>query len=298
MSDYKDPDPRHKSLMTFKRYMKQYKKSQDNEKSGFFLNKDGTVSIAHDTSNHRGNTNKKKKLKEGILDKVKSAVGIKADHEKTLDQHAAEHNKEDHQEHLTKHSADLHKDWHDSRAAKYFKAASMNINHTLIDDHKQGRSHEFTYDRYSAKMHKQRRREHEEDDWRSEANVHHTILKHAKPLGKKMTLYHGSSHDFGEAAKSSKKGIIHSPAHLSTSHDHNVSKGFGEHIVAIHASEKDKAVHLDGENAAHSHASEKETVIPAGTKLKHIKSHKTSDGYTIHHFKIHSQDDHEPFDKD
>ena len=297
MSDYKDPDSRHKSLMTFKRYMKQYKKSQDIEKSGFFLNKDGTVSIAHDTSNHRSNARKKKKLKEGILDKVKSAVGIKADHEKTLDDHAAEHNKEDHHKYLTKHSANAHKDPHEAKAIKHFKDSSMNINHTLIKDHKEGRSGEFTYDRYSAKMHKQRGREHDEDDWRSESNVHHTILKHAKPLGKKMTLYHGSEHDFGEAAKSSKKGIIHSPAHLSTSHDHNVSKGFGKHVIAIHADEKTKGVYLDG-HGDHDKKSEKETVIPAGTKLKHIKSHKTSDGYTVHHFKVHSQEDHEPYDKD
>ena len=257
--------------------------------SGFMLNKDGTVSVVHDTSNNRN----KKSIEESFLKKIFG----KADHEKTLDQHAASHNKEDHTEHLTKHSADAHKDPHEAKALKHYKGSSMNMNHTLINDHKNGRSHEFHFDRQSAQMHKQRGSEHEEEHRQTDAHVHHTILKHAKPLGKKMTLYHGSEHDFGKAAKASKKGIIHSPAHLSTSHDHKVSKDFGKHIVAIHASAKDKAVYLDG-HKKDTHKSEKETVIPAGTKLKHIKSHKTSDGYTVHHFKIHHQEDHKPYDKD
>jgi len=257
--------------------------------SGFMLNKDGSVSVVHDTSNNRN----KKNIGESFLKKVFG----KPDHEKTLDEHAASHNKKDHTEHLTKHSADVHKDSHESKAVHHFKEHSMNMNHTMIRLHKQGLRHDFHYNSHTAKMHKLRGSEHEEEDRDTDAHVHHTILKHAKPLGKKITLYHGSDHDFGEAAKSAKKGIIHSPAHISTSHDHNVSKGFGGHIVAIHASAKDKGVYLDGHNSSKRKA-EKETVIPSGTKLKHIKSHKTSDGYTVHHFKIHHQEEHEPYDKD
>ena len=274
-------------IKSFKRFAEAKKEKE--VPSGFMLNKDGSVSVVHDTSNNRN----KKKISESFLKKVFG----KPDHEKTLDEHAASHNKEDHTEHLTKHSADVHKDPHEAKSVKHFKENSMNMNHTLISDHKEGRSHEYRFDSHTAKMHKQRGSEHEEEDRKTDAHVHHTILKHAKPLGKKMTLYHGSEHDFGKAAKSAKKGIIHSPAHLSTSHDHKVSKGFGEHIVAIHASAKDKGVYLDGHKDG-KRKGEKETVIPAGTKLKHIKSHKTSDGYTVHHFKIHHQEEHRPYDKD
>ena len=274
-------------MKSFKRFVAEKKEKE--VPTGFMLNKDGSVSVVHDTSNNRN----KKNINENILKRVFG----KADHEKTLDQHAASHNKEDHTEYLTNHSADIHKDPHEAKSVKHFKDNSMNMNHTLINDHKQGRSPNWRFDSHTAKMHKQRGSEHEEEDRKTDAHVHHTILKHAKPLGKKITLYHGSDHDFGKAAKSAKKGIIHSPAHISTSHDHNVSKGFGEHIVAIHASAKDKAVYLDGQNSSKRKA-EKETVIPAGTKLKHIKSHKTSDGYTVHHFKIHHQEEHKPYDKD
>lgn len=270
------------------KHFKQFTEEKKEVPSGFVLNKDGTISVAHDTSNNRN----KKNVNESILKKVFG----KPDHEKSLDEHAASHNKEDHTEHLKKHSADIHKDPHEAKAVKHFKENSMNMNHTLISDHKKGRGHNWRFDSHSAKMHKQRGSEHEEEHRQTDSHVHHTILKHAKPLGKKITLYHGSEHDFGKAAKSSKKGIIHSPAHLSTSHDHKVSKGFGEHIIAIHAKKKDKGVYLDGKTNGRDH--EKETVIPAGTKLKHIKSHKTSDGYTVHHFKIHHQEEHKPYDKD
>ena len=261
---------------------------------GFMKNKDGTISVVHDTSNKRPKLNKEKNIKESLVGKVKKALGVKADHEKSLADHAASHNKEDHGEHLKKHSADLHKDKHEASAVHHFKNSSININHNLVDDHKGKRSH--GYARHIAQMHKKKGKPHEEDHHASDAHAHQTILKHAKPLGKKITLYHGTEHDFGKAAKKSKGGVIHSPAHLSTSHDHKVSKGFGKHVVAIHAGKKDKAVHLDGKGD-HSHSHEKETVVPAGTKLKHIKSHKTSDGYTIHHFKVHHQDDHEHYDK-
>lgn len=278
----------------FKKYIDS-EKAKELKKTGFYLNKDGTVSISHDTSNNKGGQGKRKKLKESLIGKAKGALGIKADHEKTFDQHAAKHNKEDHHDYLTKHSSDIHKDPHEDSARQHFKAISMNINHNLIKHHEKG--HGAAYDKFKAATHKRKGLPHDPDDedkFGAESHVHHTILKHAKPLGKKMTLYHGTDHDFGNAAKSSERGIIHSPAHISTSHDHNVSKRFGKHIVAIHANKKDKGVYLGGKDDDYK---EKETVIPAGTKLKHIKSHKTSDGYTIHHFKIHHQDDHEAYDK-
>lgn len=284
--------------------MKRFKKHIDDQKAlkGFHKNKDGTVSIAHDTSNRR--PRKKKKVNESLLKKI---VG-KADHEKTLSEHAAEHNKEDDHElhkYLTKHSEDAHKDPHESKSIHHFKQSSMNMNHTLISDHKKGRDPEYTYDRHTARRHKERGDEHEEEHRRTDANVHHTILKHAKPLGKDITLYHGTHYNFEHAAKKSKNKVIHSPAHLSTSHDHWTAEHFaatqwtdepGRHMLAIHAKKKDKGVYMDGKTE-HG-GGEKETVIPAGTKLKHIKSHLTKDGYHLHHFKIHSQPDHKPYDKD
>lgn len=279
-------------MLKFRSFLEQKDHNAKSVPDGFMLNKDGSISIVHDTSNKRPKPNKEKKLKEDLIGKVKKAFGVKADHEKSLADHAASHNKENHTEYLKKHSADLHKDPHEASAARHYKESSININHNLINDHKGKGSH--GYYRHTAQMHQSKGKPHEEDDRASDAHAHHTILKHTKPLGKKITLYHGTNHDFGKAAKKSKGGIIHSPAHLSTSHDHKVSKDFGKHIVAIHAGKKDKAVHIDGKSSRFSH--EKETVVPAGTKLKHIKSHKTSDGYTVHHFKVHHQDNHEAYD--
>ena len=182
------------------------------------------------------------------------------------------------------------------------------MNEHLIDSHKRRTGH--GYSKHQARIHHLKGSDHSHmDDHRtfpnesqlkdihkSEAHVHHTIHKHAKPLGKKITLYHGSHHDFGSAAKKSKDGVIHSPAHMSTSHDHKSATEFGSgHVVVIHAHKKTKAVHIDGKGSKSAGSSEKETVLPAGTKLKHVKSHKTTDGFNVHHFKVHSQDDHEPY---
>jgi hypothetical protein len=291
-------------MKSFKTFTKNKDKSTAVE-SGFHKDKDGNVFISHSTTYDRNaKKDKKKDTNESILDKVKSAVGMKADHEKSLDEHVAGHNKEDHSEHLSKHSEDAHKDRHERRALKHFKTNTTEMNEHLIEAHRRKRQHLFS--RHKAYFHKQDGEKHVHmDDFEtypnkknmekitdSEAHVHHTILKHSKPLGKKITLYHGSRHDFGAAAKKSKDGIVHNPAHMSTSHDHHTSKEFGSgHVVVVHADKHTKAVHIDGKGSQHP-SGEKETVLPAGTKLKHIKSHKTSDGYNVHHFKVHSQQNH------
>ena len=287
-------------LKNFKAYIAE---QEDKATPGFGKDKDGNVFIDHDTSFPRKKEKEKKKdTNESILKKV---FGGKADHEKTLAEHAASHNKEDHSAHLSSHSADAHKDHHEAKAFDHFKRNSTDMNEHLIESHKEGKSHGYSKD--AAATHKILGRKHSHmDDHKtfpdrkeqkkiheSEAHVHHTIHKHAKPLGKKITLYHGSSHDFGAAAKKSKDGTIHNPAHMSTSHDHKSAEKFSTgHVVAIHAHKKTKAVHIDGKGSKSEGSSEKETVLPAGTKLKHIKSHKTKDGYTLHHFKVHSQEDH------
>ena len=273
---------------------------------GFSKDADGNVFISHDTSfrSRDRKKDKKKDTNESIVGKVKKAFGMKADHEKTLDDHAAKHNKEDHGKHLSDHSEGAHKDPHDKRAFEHFKKNTTEMNEHLIEAHKAKRRH--TYRKRDANRHAMMDKKHVHmDDFQyfpsdknlkkinnSEAHVHHTIIKHSKPLGKKITLYHGSHHDFGKAAKESKKGIVHNPAHMSTSHDHKSATNFGSgHVVVIHAHKKTKAVHVDGKGSKSEGSSEKETVIPAGTKLKHIKSHKTTDGYDVHHFKVHSQHD-------
>jgi len=301
---YKDKNKKDTQMLTFKEAslkMKGFKKDIDDQEApkGFYKNKDGTISIDHDTSNKR--PRKKKKINESLLKKFFGKG--KPDHEKTLSDHAAEHNKDsvnENHKYLTKHSEDAHKDSHESKSIHHFKENSVNMNQNLIRDHKMGRKADHRYDRNAAKSHKRNGDEHEEEDRRTEAHVHHTILKHSKPLGKNIALYHGTGHDFEHAAKKSKNGIIHSPAHLSTSHDHSVAADFageGGDIVVIHAKKKHKGVYVDGKHPG-TGGGEKETVIPAGTKLKHIKSHLTKDGYRLHHFNIHEQPDHKPYDKD
>mgnify|MGYP001079217026 CR=1 FL=1 len=293
-------------MKSFKQYISEEKDKSTAVGSGFHKDEDGNVFISHSTIHDRdAKKDKKKDTNESLLNKIKSAVGMKADHEKSLDEHAAGHNKEDHSEHLSKHSADAHKDPHERKAFNHFKTNSTEMNEHLIKSHKRKIPHSF--DKHKAAEHKMGKKDHAHmDDFKtfpdkaglkkinhSEAHVHHTINKHSKPLGKKITLYHGSHHDFGAAAKNSKDGIVHNPAHMSTSHDHKSSKRFGSgHMVVIHADRNTKAVHIDGKGSASAGSGEKETVLPAGTKLKHIKSHKTSDGYNVHHFKVHSQEDH------
>jgi len=294
-------------MITFKQYIAE---QEDKATPGFDKDKDGNVFVAHDTSFDRKKEKEKKKdTNESIIKKVKKAFGVKADHEKSLADHAASHNKTDHSEHLSNHSSRAHDDNHESEAFGHFKRNSSEMNEHLISQHKKGLrpDHHKGYSKKAAHEHKIHKMDHSHwDDHsefpdrheqkhirNSEAHVHHTIHKHSKPLGKKITLYHGSHHDFGAAAAKHPKGIIHNPAHMSTSHDHKSAKEFGSgHILAIHADKKTKAVHIDGEGARQqSNHPEKETVLPAGTKLKHVKSHKTSDGYTVHHFKVHSQHD-------
>lgn len=286
-------------MIRFKQYIAE---QEDKPTPGFGKDKDGNVFIDHDTSFPRKKEKEKKKdTNESILKKI---FGGKADHEKSLAEHAAGHNKEDHGAHLSSHSADAHKDHHEAKAFDHFKRNSTEMNEHLIEAHRRKKQHLF--DKHKAAIHKMSKKDHVHmDDFRtypkgkdmekithSEAHVHHTILKHSKPLGKKITLYHGSHHDFGSAAKKSKGGVIHSPAHMSTSHDHKSAAEFGSgHVVVIHAHKKTKAVHIDGKGSKSEGSSEKETVLPAGTKLKHVKSHKTKDGFNVHHFKVHSQHD-------
>ena len=291
--------------MALKRFKQHIKKRESHKiPRGFVRNDDGTVSISHNTSNAA--RRKKKKVNESLLKRV---FGKKSpDHEKTFDEHAAGHNKDPEKthDHLTKHTSFNKMNDHEKHSIAHYKSAeSREVNDNLIQGHKHGLTMHHVYSYSRAREYEKNKPPHKDSEHRDVPHhIHHTIMKHATPVKGKLTLYHGTSHDFGAAAKGSKEGIVHSPAHLSTSHDHHVSKAFashsddssGRHVLAIHMKKHNKALHVDGKGHKHAtedgdnHRGEKETIIPAGTKLKHIKSHKTKDDYHIHHFEVHSQE--------
>ena len=143
-------------MITFKQYIAE---QEDKATSGFDKDKNGNVFIAHDTSFERKKEKEKKKdTNESIIKKVKKAFGVKADHEKSLAEHAAGHNKEDHSEHLSSHSADAHKDPHERKAFDHFKRNSTEINEHLIDNHKSSLGHR--YGKKHADEHKEKNKKH------------------------------------------------------------------------------------------------------------------------------------------
>jgi hypothetical protein len=113
-----------------------------------------------------------------------------------------------------------------------------------------------------------------------------------------VDLYSGVSKDLANKVKP--RSILHSPAHISVTHSKDMALFHSQlnapadstyHIFHIHAKAKDKGIHIE----KHSYfPGEYETILPAGTKLKHYKtSHHEEDGdkIIVHHFKIHSQDE-------
>lgn len=141
-----------------------------------------------------------------------------------------------------------------------------------------------------------------------EQEMHHAILKNVKPAGHEVHLYSGSRHDFSKMAKASKDHILHSPAHISATHDKKTAYQFAHqgmtrnqealskyddlpmHMNHIHIHPSDKILHV---NDMSTYPGEHETIVPAGTKLKY---HNTSmhevrgKELNVHHFTIHSQE--------
>lgn len=160
----------------------------------------------------------------------------------------------------------------DRGAIKEYTLNSTNLNHRLIEGKKLRSNQQQT---------------------------HEAIKRLASPIGENLKLYSGSRTDFGKLGKESKDGILHSPAHLSTTHNFEkaseFSKGFPKHMVVIHAKAHNKGIHVSGLGAV---PSEQETIIPAGTKLKYshssernidVEGHGRREKYLLHHFTIHSQ---------
>jgi hypothetical protein len=139
-----------------------------------------------------------------------------------------------------------------------------------------------------------------------EKEVHNAIKRLASnPIRTKTNLYSGTDFDPSEAAKNSKDGILHAPAHISATHSLSVAQSFArnkaaftprsdgkKHIIKIATELKDKAYHV-GKHS--SKPDEYETIIPAGTKLKYHhstveKDDLTGEDFHVHHFTVHSQD--------
>ena len=274
---------------------------------GFHLNPNGTLSVDHDPT-HRIKI--KKKPVEEAVEKSKF----------NFDNYAKQHDDYEHNEdnldkishklvtnttqiknHINGKGNTIHDDDDSQSSMHDFSHDSSETNQRLIDGHKAGLSH--------ADLTK--------DDG---------ITKHSKPIGISHTFFHGTYHDFGSAAESSRGGVIHSPAHLSMSHDHQIAEQFSDeddnkikHVLAIHMEPHHKALNIEpwahsnkadedypkSDLAPHSpsydedaeehaqayiYGGERETVLPAGAKLKHVKTVKTTDGYHVHHFNIHSQE--------
>jgi len=154
----------------------------------------------------------------------------------------------------------------------------------------------------------------------------------AKPLGHEVHLYSGVHPSFVQAIKHAKKhtdGVVHSPAHISTTHDVHTAVGFAihsghenqnvrplnknpdnsntqyvgkttKHMIHVHAEPHNKGIHMSGVEG-NKHAAEAETVLPPATQLKY--SHTTHHYHTmpdqndddhhridVHHCTIHKQD--------
>lgn len=119
--------------------------------------------------------------------------------------------------------------------------------------------------------------------------THNSIIDASKPTGHHFYVYTGSpSANFADMAKNSKDGILHSPAHISTSLNKSVAVSFSNpktetsSVCRINIAPKDRVVYV-GKDSHHPH--EKELIIPAGTSIKY--THTDNSG--THHFDLHSQ---------
>ena len=126
---------------------------------------------------------------------------------------------------------------------------------------------------------------------------HRAIMQHSKPSGHEFHAFSGTIRNFSKLAPHSKDGILHLPAHTSTSHSYHVAKHFAEekmsdnnkdetHVLHIHIKPHDKILNTSHITEYHG---EHESIIPAGTKIKHTGTSE-HDGIHIHHFTIHSQE--------
>lgn len=264
--------------------------AKNSDKKGFFINDKGEAVPSKPIIFKPNKT--KKKSKKNLKEK-----DVKSSSTPLTDLPGQKSDRDEHEKHMEGISKTLHskqpkpsrtevnhiKSYTEGEEGSGFH--SYPINQQLIDNHKEGKPATHGMERY----HK---------------NIHNTISKLAShPLGHEVHLYSGTGFDPQKAASESKNGIIHTPAHISTTHDihtaatfSGISSAWNEgnkaHIMHIHAKASDKGFHIGKRTA---NPGEHETVIPAGTKLKYSHTTMHNDGYNdteyhVHHFTIHHQE--------
>jgi hypothetical protein len=192
------------------------------------------------------------------------------------------------------------------KSLKAYTGGSSNLNNELIKAHHEGRE---PFSEWPESIRKQALRQ------------HNAIMQNTHGPGQAVSLFTGTPHDFGAMGKEAKDGIVHSPAHISASHDIGVGMHFarqaagwnGEaqpgaqeddaHMVHIRVKPHNKIVHMSHHS---DYPAEHESVVPAGTKLKysHSTTHWTKreadggPGSERRRVQIHHYDIHDPWIKD
>ena len=157
--------------------------------------------------------------------------------------------------------------------------SSKGISKKLIDNHNNNKDH----DHGMSSGH-----------YRSgERDSHHAIRNNAKSIGHETHLYSGVHPDFAKKHGGKEGHIVHSPAHISTSHDIRAAHKFANrnkdenghsHIMHIHAKSENKGLHVSKHSAS---PSEHETIIPHGAQLKY--SHTTTHEHDHDTNKVHGE---------
>jgi hypothetical protein len=171
---------------------------------------------------------------------------------------------------------------------------------TTADMPKDDVHHLKGYTRWSARLNKDLIQQRDLEP--ASKNIHEAIMRNAKSIGHKVTLYSGTGpHDFSKLAMMSRDAVLHCPAHISATHDRNIADEFAfhgaktaKHMIAIHMKPSDKALHVSRISAS---PDEHETIVPAGTRLKYSHTEEASmsnpnfEGkpVKVHHFTIHEQ---------
>lgn len=207
-------------------------------------------------------------------------------------EHAGKSSKEI-SDHLHKHYG-AHVSEEDSAHIKRYTdtETAKSMSHALIRAHKNGDDP----------------KDYMEDD---EIEAHDAIHRNAKPSEHEFHLHSGIGWRLGAAHEGSRNGLVHSPAHISATHDLGTASYFAHgagkkdpdryhHMMRVKIKKGDKILHVSRHSKYGDE--EHETIIPAGTTLKHIKTTyhhhdgsevhgaKPGDKYKLamHHYEIHN----------
>jgi hypothetical protein len=273
-------------------------------KKDYYIDKNG-IAVMQVPMSFASMRPKKKALKESKA-LITSSVGPFQEHvSKALHQSKELHGKtsDEISDHLHKHYG-AHVSSEDSNHIKHYTdlEKSGELSKKLIDNHKTG--------------------EHPTKGMSDEEKkTHHAIQKNVKPSKHEFYVHHGSSSHLANFHQSynnphREEQLVHLPSHLSTTHDNDTAQYFAHrtnkkdngpsyltnrhHIMRIKVKKGDKVLHV----SKHSHHPiEHETILPAGTTLKYIKTtnhhHEGSDiegakpgqkyAVSVHHYEIHHQ---------